>query len=179
MLPCIKVSSIALHIWDMWVKHFGFPRSIRSEMGPDFEMALWFALCRIAGTYKTFEHHPNLRLPEKFHRAVTSLIDQYGIWQSPHPTMFLSSAFFAYNTKIHYGMGESPFKAFQGRSATVPDDLVFPELGEPAEDEATQLQDTEARFQVFYGKMQGMFHGIPLLTDHLWRIYELVWFHTP
>ena len=24
-----------------------------------------------------------------------------------------------------------------------------------------------------------MFHGIPPLTDHLWRIYELVWFHTP
>ena len=93
--------------------------------------------------------------------------------------MLLSSAFFAYNRKIHYGMGESPFQAFQGHSVTIPKDLVFPELGEPAEDEATQLQDTAGRFKVFYGRMQGMFHGVPPLIDYLWGIYELVWFHAP
>ena len=57
--------------------------------------------------------------------------------------------------------------------------MVFPELGEPGEDEVTQLQDTAARFEVFYAKMQMMFHGIPSLTDHLWKIYDLVWFYAP
>ena len=27
--------------------------------------------------------------------------------------------------------------------------------------------------------MQGMFHGVPPITDYLWGIYELVWFHSP
>ena len=76
-------------------------------------------------------------------------------------------------------MRESPYKAFQGGSASIPDDSVFPELGEPTEGEATQLQDTAARFEVFYAKMQVILHGISLLTNHLWRIYDLVWFHAP
>ena len=49
LIPNMEVSATAVHIWDKCIKHFGFPRSICSEMGPDFEMALWFALCRMAG----------------------------------------------------------------------------------------------------------------------------------
>ena len=93
--------------------------------------------------------------------------------------MFLSSAIFTYNTKTHYGMGESPFQAFRGRRANLPEDLVFLEMGEPAEEEATQLQDTAGRFEMFYGQMQGMFRGIPKLVDYRWSINELVWFHAP
>ena len=50
MLPQMEVSTIVVHIWDKWVKHFGFPRAIRREMRPNFEMAFWVALCRIART---------------------------------------------------------------------------------------------------------------------------------
>ena len=32
---------------------------------------------------------------------------------------------------------------------------------------------------MFYGWMQGMFCGIPMLIDYKWGINELVWFHTP
>ena len=54
LIPNMEVSTITVHVWDKWIKHFGFLRSIRSEMGPDFEMALCFALYRMAGAYRTF-----------------------------------------------------------------------------------------------------------------------------
>ena len=75
MLTQMEVSTIAVHICHKWVKHLGFPRAICSEMGPNYEMALRTTPCRIARTYKIFEHHPNLCLLEKFHWSVTSLID--------------------------------------------------------------------------------------------------------
>ena len=93
--------------------------------------------------------------------------------------MFLCSAFFVYNTKMHYGMEESPFQAFRGRRANLPEDLVFPEMGESAKEEVTQLKDTAGRFEVFYGRMQGMFCGIPVLVDYKLGINKLAWFHTP
>ena len=52
-------------------------------------------------------------------------------------------------------------------------------MGEPAEEEAVQLQDTMGRFEMFYWWMQGMFSGIPTLVDYRWRRNELVWFHAP
>ena len=79
--------------------------------------------------------------------------------------------------KTHYGMGESPFHAFRGRRANLPEDLVFPEIGDLAEEEATQVQETLGRFEVFYGWMQGCEN--PTLVDYKWGINELVWFHTP
>ena len=67
MIPNMEISAIAVHVLDKWVKHFGFLRSICSEMGAGFEMALWFALCRMARVWRSFEHYPSLLLPEKFH----------------------------------------------------------------------------------------------------------------
>ena len=93
--------------------------------------------------------------------------------------MFLSAAFFAYNTKVHHDMEETPFKAFRGCRANLPEHLVFPVPGEPAKEEAVQLQDTMGRFEVFYMRMQRMFQGIPVLVDYKWRVSELVWFHAP
>ena len=89
--PQVEIPAIALHVWEKWVKTFRFPGAICSELGPAFEMDLFTALSQIAGVHKVFEHHPNLHLPEKFHQLVASLIDRYGLWQAPHPTMFLSS----------------------------------------------------------------------------------------
>ena len=40
LIPNMEVCAIAVHVWEKWIKHLGFPRSIHSEMGPDFKMAL-------------------------------------------------------------------------------------------------------------------------------------------
>ena len=73
--PQAEVPAIARHVWDRWVNTFGFPKAIRSELGPTFEIGLFTALSRMAGIHKVFEHHPNLYLPEKFHRSVTYMVD--------------------------------------------------------------------------------------------------------
>ena len=110
--PQAEVLAVVQHMWERWVNNFGFPTAICSELGPTFEIELFTALSEIARAHRIFEIPPNLYLQEKFHRSVTYLISRYGLWQALHPTMFLSAAFFTYNTKLHSGTTVSPFRAF-------------------------------------------------------------------
>ena len=59
-IPNMEVETIANHVWEKWVKTFGFPKSIRSEMRAAFEKGLWWALCRLARVWRPFQPYPSL-----------------------------------------------------------------------------------------------------------------------
>ena len=59
-----------------WVQDFGFPGSIRSELGRVFEEQVWGALCDWIQVWRPHIIYPTLALTEKFSHYLNQVIEE-------------------------------------------------------------------------------------------------------
>ncbi|PJE77806.1 hypothetical protein CI610_03263 [invertebrate metagenome] len=111
-----------------FVVHYGLPKRIHSDRGPNFESQLLKDLCKVTGVAKshTTPYHPmGNGLCERFNRTLISMLrtlenDQKKDWKT-----HISSLVHAYNCTRHETTGQSPYFLMFGRNPRLPVDLAF------------------------------------------------------
>ena len=91
----------------VWIPDFGLPGSIRSEMGEGFEEQVWQALCDRTQIWRPHIRYPTSALTEKFSCYLNKVIEEGFLTYCP---FLLGVASFAYDTKVHLDLGQTPFE---------------------------------------------------------------------
>ena len=107
---------------------FGVPDSLHTDQGKNFESALVREICEVLGIKKTrtTPYHPQSDgLIERFNRTLLDMLsiavrDDERCWDLHLPTILL-----AYRTSVHETTSATPFELMFGRSARVPEDVMY------------------------------------------------------
>ena len=86
-------------------------------MGKDFEDQVWRALCDRTQVWKPHIRYPTLGISEMFSGYLIQVIK--GGMLTYHPFL-LGMAAFAYNTKKHLDLRQTPFEVGRGRPPVLP-----------------------------------------------------------
>ena len=106
-------------------------------MGEGFEEQVWQALCDQTQIWRPHIRCPTLGLTEKFSCSLNKVIEEGLLTYHP---FLLSVASFAYDTKVHLDLGQTPFELGRGRPAIMP--ITFGTSDELGENEAVRTQGT-------------------------------------
>ena len=111
-----------------FVVHYGFPATLHTDQGANFEIEVISELCQLAGIKKsrtTIYHPMSNGMTERFNRTLISMLgtlepEEKGDWKK-----HISALVHAYNCMRHDSTGFSPFELMFGRAPRLPIDLVF------------------------------------------------------
>ena len=118
----------AAMFFNHFVVHYGLPKKIHSDQGPNFESKITKELCEIMGVEKsrTTPYHPmGNGVCERFNRTLMAMLgtleaDQKRDWKS-----YLGPITHAYNSMRQDTTGQSPYFLMFGREPRLPVDLAF------------------------------------------------------
>ncbi len=128
--PCSNQSAktVARVLWNNFFCVYGFPVSIHSDQGANFESVLIAELCQLAGIDKTHTtpYHPmgNGQV-ERMNRTLGNMIRALPPRSKVRWPQMLNTLTFAYNCTVHETTGFSPFFLMYGRTPRLPVDLMF------------------------------------------------------
>ncbi len=128
--PCSNQSAktVARVLWNNFFCVYGFPVSIHSDQGANFESVLIAELCQLAGIDKTHTtpYHPmgNGQV-ERMNRTLGNMIRVLPPRSKVRWPQMLNTLTFAYNCTVHETTGFSPFFLMYGRTPRLPVDLMF------------------------------------------------------
>lgn len=109
LTPNQKARTVAKHLLENFVVHYGFPEKLHSDQGPDFESKMIKELCDLAGIHKvrTTPYHPRGNPVERFNFD------------------FVKPLVHAYNYTKHNTTGFTPYELMFGRQPRLTIDLAF------------------------------------------------------
>ncbi|KAI5087912.1 interleukin-1 receptor accessory protein-like 1-A isoform X1, partial [Silurus meridionalis] len=128
--PCPNQSTktVARVLWNNFFCVYGFPVTIDSDQGANFESLLIAELCQLAGIDKTHTtpYHPmgNGQV-ERMNRTLGNMIRALPPRSKVRWPQMLNTLTFAYNCTVHETTGFSPFFLMYGRTPRLPVDLMF------------------------------------------------------
>ena len=111
-----------------FVHHYGLPKRIHTDQGPNFESRLMQELCQITGIEKshTTPYHPmGNGLCERTNRTILNLLGTLEDCQKQNWKAHLASLVHAYNSTKQDSTGFSPYFLMFGREPRLPVDLAF------------------------------------------------------
>lgn len=119
--------TVARTLWKEFFLTYGFPKTILSDQGRDFESKLVKELCAIAGVQKcrTTPYHPSGNPVERWNRTLLGMLRSIEDTQKIDLKKTLPEVVHAYNCCIHQSTGHSPYLLFFGRHPRIPIDLAF------------------------------------------------------
>ncbi|KAI2644943.1 Retrovirus-related Pol polyprotein [Labeo rohita] len=128
--PCPNQSAktVARVLWNNFFCVYGFPVSIHSDHGANFESLLIAELCQLAGIDKTHTtpYHPmGNGQAERLNRTLGNMIRALPPRSKVKWPQMLNTLTFAYNCTVHETTGLSPFFLMYGRTPRLPVDLMF------------------------------------------------------
>lgn len=125
--PNQKARTVAKHLWENFVVHYGFPEKLHSDQGPDFESKTIKELCDLAGIHKvrTTPYHPRGNPVERFNRTLLNMLGTLKTSEKQHWRDFVKPLVHAYNCTKHDTTGFTPYELMFGRQPRLPIDLAF------------------------------------------------------
>lgn len=125
--PNQKARTVARHLWESFVVHYGFPEKLHSDQGADFESKTIKELCDLAGIHKvrTTPYHPRGNPVERFNRTLLNMLGTLKTDEKQHWRDFVKPLVHAYNCTKHDTTGFTPYELMFGRQPRLPIDLAF------------------------------------------------------
>ena len=120
--------SAADKIFNDYVLHFGFPKTIHHDQGGEFENKLMKRLQELSGirSSRTTPYHPmGNGQCERFNRTLINMLKTLSENQKRNWAGYLKHLTFAYNNTIHKATGYTPHYLMFGRSGRLPIDFMF------------------------------------------------------
>ncbi len=120
--------SAADKLFNEFMLHFGFPKRIHSDQGPEFENKLFRRLQQLTGVSKsrTTPFHPaGDGITERMNRTLINMLKTLGDKEKTNWPKHLSKLAFAHNVTMNKSAGYSPHYLMFGRSARLPIDEMF------------------------------------------------------
>ena len=111
-----------------FIVHYGFPKRIHSDQGPNFESKLIKELCTITGMEKsrTTPYHPMCNgVTERFNRTLLGKLGTLTKEQKSDWKKFLGPLVHAYNSMRQDTTGQTPYFLMFGRQPRLPIDIAF------------------------------------------------------
>lgn len=80
-----KAKTAAKYLWDNFIVHYGIPKSLHTDQGPDFESCLINELCEVSGIQKVWTtlYHPQGNPIGKFNQTFVNML---GTLENKHKT---------------------------------------------------------------------------------------------
>lgn len=125
--PNQKARTVAKHLWENFVVHYGFPEKLHSDQGPDFESKTIKEFCDFAGIHRvrTTTYHPRGNPVERFNRTLLDMLGMLKTDEEQHWRDFVQPLVHAYNCTKHDTTGFTPYELMFGRQPRLPIDLAF------------------------------------------------------
>ena len=180
--------TVAKALMDNYVCVYGCPEQIISDNGKEFANEIFTQLLQEMRIRKSMTPVYNAQSSkvERFHRSVNQYLRVYLDKEDPGWLKLIPALCLAYNTKVHESTQVTPFKAFFGREARVPIDVIV-EL--PQQEKMTMNQhvrDMKSRLQVMYKVMRSNEETVIKRNSRLYEgkvlkvpIDGLVWWYCP
>lgn len=115
-------------LFDEYFVHYGFPKSIHSDQGRNFESKLIGELCKLAGINKsrtTPYHAMGNGMVERFNRTLLDMLGTLDKSDKINWKSFLRPLVHAYNCTRHESTGFCPFFLMFGRNPRLPIDVIM------------------------------------------------------
>ena len=120
--------TVAKVLWEEYFQHYGLPKRLHSDQGPEFEGKVIHYLTNMLGIKKsrTTPYHPQGDpQPERFNRTLLNLLGTLEVEQKATWSRRIGALVHAYNCTKHDSTGFSPYYLMFGREARLPIDLCF------------------------------------------------------
>lgn len=141
-------------IWGSYCIHYGIPKKLHSDQGPNFESNLIKELCKIAGIQKTRTtpyHAMGNGQCERMNRTLLNMLGTLDPEEKLDWKAHIGPLVHAYNATKHETTGHSPFFLMFGRHPRLPIDAI---LGVPEGEEETgyseYVENLKQRLQQAY-----------------------------
>ncbi|CAL9683895.1 unnamed protein product [Knipowitschia caucasica] len=151
--PNQKAKTVAKALWENVFVHYGMPRKIHSDQGPDFESRTIKELCALAGIQKTrtTPYHPRGNPVERFNRTLLDMLGTLAEQEKSHWKDFVKPLVHAYNCTKNDTTGFTPYELMFGRQPRLPIDLVFGlPLDKPSLTHSEYVQKLKSQLQTSY-----------------------------
>lgn len=141
-----------------FVKHYGLPKRIHSDMGANFESKLVKEVLAITNISKsrTTPYHPmGNGMCERFNRTLIDMLGTLETEKKASWTSHITALVHAYNSTRHDSTGQSPFYLMFGREPRLPIDITFG-LNRETENKSVSkyAKDLRERLKSAYEKAQ-------------------------
>lgn len=136
-----------------FVVHYGFPKTIHTDQGANFEGRLMKELCKMAGVRKsrTTPYHPQGNGScERFNRTLLNMLGTLNPDQKRDWKAHVSAMVHAYNCTRHDTTGMSPYFLMFGREPHLPIDIIFNLENEEQKLSTNYVQAMKERMQAAY-----------------------------
>ena len=133
-LPDKSARSVADMLMERWMPKYGFPLTIHSDQGSEFENRVIHDIVRLLGSVKTktTPYHPQSDgLVERFNRTVISMLAMFVTPEKTNWDDLLPLLMLAYNTSVHASTGHTPFRVAFGEECNLPGNLIHRHLQDP------------------------------------------------
>lgn len=122
--------SVADALMEAWILKFGFPLSVHSDQGGEFDNKLMEKLATCGGFAKTrtTPYHPQSDgMVERLNRTLLAMLSMFVCDKRDNWDDILTYVKFAYNTSVHKSTGYTPQRLIVGDESNTPLDLVHHE----------------------------------------------------
>ena len=155
-IPNKEAAVVANAVLNGWITKYGCPTTIHSDQGTEFKNVLWTELMDRLQITKTTTpaYNPQSNQVERFHRVLNSIFRIYMNREDKSWERFVSTACFAYNTKVQATTNLTPFEMFLGRKPKMPIDLIIPLPDQEYANEDDFVREVQLRFNSMYKHMQ-------------------------
>ena len=146
-----EAETVAKTFLEKWICIYGTPSEIYSDQGTEFTANVWKQLCKLLQiNKKTTKPYSSWSNPvERFHRSLWQMLRIFMERESTDWVNHLSTACFAYNTKVRYD-GYSPYELMFGRRCRLPVDLIIPLPTKRFQTTNELVRETNKRFNLMY-----------------------------
>lgn len=126
--PDQTAKQVAKKLWDNFFCYYGFPETIHTDQGANFESELVAALLQLSGVKKsrTTAYHPmGNGTAERFNRTLGNMIRALPPRSKHTWPQMLHTLTFMYNSTVHETTGFPPFYLMFGRVPRLPVGVLF------------------------------------------------------
>ncbi len=122
-----KAQTVARCLWDNFLVQYGFPETLHSDQGTDFESRTIKELCKVAGISKTRTnpYHPRGNPVERFNRTLLQMLGTLNNKEKSRWKDYVKPLVHAYNCTKSDVTGFSPYELMFGRQPRLQIDLSF------------------------------------------------------
>jgi len=123
--------AVAEALMDNWLTRYGFPLTLHSDQGKEFENKVILELCQLLGCHKTktSPYRPQSDgLVERMNRTLLSMLAMFVNSERTNWDDLLPFLMMAYNTSVHDTTGYTPYFLVFGEECNLPGSLVHHSL---------------------------------------------------